>query len=391
MLKIRQYYAKMKLKGTLMKCFKEGDMHKKVKRGDKTFNQYPRIRDVQVKNNEDGEPYCIQYVFTIPTGMDPDAIKGREWLFKQTFGPFIELKGKLKKFTLNVYINDLSNNIKYDYKQIEPHLKKKTIPILCGMDIDNNINVMDLSEEHHLLLTGSTGSGKSSLIRAMLVSMMLHKSPDEIRFVLGDLKFSEFGVFRRIPHVVDQIHMEARTLLPALEKIDKELERRGKLLDQHDVENITELKEKLPFIIVCIDEVILLKDNKKIMKIIERISCVGRSNGIFLVLAMQRGDAKTLGGQLKNNLIFRISGRQSDEVNAKISGIKKSAEIEVTGRMILTTKDGEKEIQVPFMSKSKAKEILAPYKIDPVPEEEEQEEEPPKANEFKLDEVFDDE
>jgi len=192
---------------------------------------------------------------------------------------------------------------------------------------------------------------------------VLHKSPDELQLVLGDLKFSEFGIYKRLPHVKG-VYMDADGLLPALREIKKEMTRRGKMLDELDLESIYEMKDPPPTIIVCIDEVILLKDSKKIMTIIESISCIGRSNGIYLMLSMQRGDAKTLGGQLKNNLIFRISGKQSDETNAKISGLRKSTELDVPGRMIMATKDGEKQIQVPFMKKQDAKKLLDPLKVE---------------------------
>jgi S-DNA-T family DNA segregation ATPase FtsK/SpoIIIE len=144
------------------------------------------------------------------------------------------------------------------------------------------------------------------------------------------------------------------------------------------------------FYVVCIDEVILLKDKPKIMKIIESISCIGRSSGVYLMLSMQRGDAKSLGGQLKNNLTFRISGKQSDETNAKISGLKQSVELVNAGRMILSTQGKERVIQVPYMDKKTAKGLLDPLKVkqEKIDLEDVADR---KVNEFSLDEVFDSE
>lgn len=156
-----------------------------------------------------------------------------------------------------------------------------------------------------------------------------------------------------------------------------------------DVESIYELEVKLPTIVVCIDEVILLKDKPKIMKIIESISCIGRSNGVYLMLSMQRGDAKSLGGQLKNNLTFKISGKQSDETNAKISGLKQSVDLDTAGRMILSTQGKERVIQVPYMDKKKAKGLLDSLKV--TQEKPELDVADRKVNEFSLDEVFDSE
>lgn len=359
------YFAKMKLRGKLMRAFKLGSIHKQTKTESKTYTRYPTIHDVHIDNERE----AVRFTFTLPDGTNPDLVLNQEWVFKQCFGKNIELEGKVKKFVLWCYANDMPENVKYSYEEIEHRLNKKRIPILCGVDRSNYMNVLDMAEEHHMLLTGTTGSGKSSLIRGILTSLILNKSPDDIKFLLGDLKFSEFGIYKRLPHVMG-VCMDATTLLPALQLIEKEMIRRGRILDKMDVESIFELKEKLPVIMVCIDEVILLKDNRKIMTIIERISCIGRSNGIYLLLSMQRGDAKSLGGQLKNNLTFRMSGKQSDEINAKISGLKKSADLQTAGRMILQTKDGEKEIQVPYMDKKKAKELLEPLRLPPLTDKE---------------------
>jgi S-DNA-T family DNA segregation ATPase FtsK/SpoIIIE len=352
------YFAKLKLRGQLMKAFKLGGIYNEVKTESKTYTRYPKIHEVHIDN----ELQAVRFTFTLSNGTNPDLIHKQLWVFQQHFGNFLEIKGKYKKFILWVYAEDMPTDIKYDYEAIKPHLKNKRIPILCGVDRTKHINVLDMAELHHMLLTGTTGSGKSSLIRGILTTLILNRSPEEIQFVLADLKFAEFGIYKRLPHLLGKVHMDAKSLLPALQLIEKEMQRRGKLLDKMDVESIYELDEKIPSIVVCIDEVILLKDNKKIMGIIESISCIGRSNGVYLMLSMQRGDAKTLGGQLKNNLIFRVSGKQSDETNAKISGLKNSIELENPGRMILSIKGEEKQIQVPFMKKKEAKKLLDPLK-----------------------------
>ncbi|MFJ7940923.1 FtsK/SpoIIIE domain-containing protein [Peribacillus sp. NPDC096622] len=375
----------MKLRGSLMRAFKLGGIHKQTTTQSKTYTRYPKIHEVHI----DEENEAVRFTFTLPDGANPDLVLKQEWVFKQCFGNNIEIDGKVKKFILWCYSKDMEKEIPYDFKKIQPHLKGKNIPIMCGVDRSGKMNVKDMVEEHHMLLTGTTGSGKSSLIRGILTSLILHKSPDEVQFLLGDLKFSEFGIYKRLPHVVG-VFMDAKSLLPPLQMIEKELVRRGKLLDEMDVESIYELEDKPPTIVVCIDEVILLKDKPKIMKIIESISCIGRSNGVYLMLSMQRGDAKSLGGQLKNNLTFRISGKQSDETNAKISGLKQSVDLDTAGRMILSTQGKERVIQVPYMDKKKAKGLLDPLKVkQEKPELEDVADR--KVNEFSLDEVFDSE
>lgn len=353
-----EWKAKLKMRGKLIKLFKDGEICKTFKTGNKTYTIYPKIHETFLDTKNE----CIRFTFTLPNGVDPELVLNKEWLWKQTFGKYVEITGKYKKFIVNVYMRGLDKIIPYKYDEIEPHLQGKQLPIVTGKDVKGQLNVLDMMAELHLLLTGSTGSGKSSLIRSILVTLIKHKQPEDLRLILCDLKASEFGVFRRCAHVEDVL-MSEETVLTALRKVEREIERRGKLLDKYDVENVAELEEKLPYIIVCIDEVILLKDNRKIMNILEKISCIGRSNHVLLLLSLQRGDSRNLGGQLKNNLTFRISGKQSDEVNAKISGLKRSTNLDDAGRMVLATSDGEKEIQVPYMKKQEAKKLLEPYKI----------------------------
>ncbi|MDR4926530.1 FtsK/SpoIIIE domain-containing protein [Peribacillus simplex] len=375
----------MKLRGSLMRAFKLGGIHKQTTTQSKTYTRYPKIHEVHIDEEND----AVRFTFTLPDGANPDLVLKQEWVFKQCFGNNIEIDGKVKKFILWCYSKEMEKDIPFEFKKIQSHLKGKIIPIMCGVDRSGKMNVKDMAEEHHMLLTGTTGSGKSSLIRGILTSLILHKSPDEIQFLLGDLKFSEFGIYKRLPHVMG-VYMDAKSLLPPLQIIEKEMVRRGKLLDKMDVESIYELKDKPPTIVVCIDEVILLKGKTKHMDILERISCVGRSNGVYLLLSMQRGDAKSLGGQLKNNLTFRISGKQSDETNAKISGLKQSVDLDTAGRMILLTQGKERVIQVPYMDKKKAKGLLDPLKVtQEEPEFEDVADR--KVNEFSLDEVFDSE
>ncbi|TFH62631.1 hypothetical protein E4J71_02175 [Peribacillus frigoritolerans] len=382
---MKLWRAKMKLRGSLMRAFKLGGIHKQTTTQSKTYTRYPKIHDVHI----DEENEAVRFTFTLPDGANPDLVLKQEWVFKQCFGNNIEIDGKVKKFILWCYSKEIEKDIPFEFKKIQSHLKGKIIPIMCGVDRSGKMNVKDMAEEHHMLLTGTTGSGKSSLIRGILTSLILHKSPNEIQFLLGDLKFSEFGIYKRLPHVMG-VYMDAKSLLPPLQIIEKEMVRRGKLLDAMDVESIYELEVKLPTIVICIDEVILLKDKPKIMKIIESISCIGRSNGVYLMLSMQRGDAKSLGGQLKNNLTFRISGKQSDEINAKISGLKQSVDLDTAGRMILSTQGKERVIQVPYMDKKKAKGLLDPLKVtQEKPELEDVADR--KVNEFSLDEVFDSE
>ncbi|WP_289316495.1 FtsK/SpoIIIE domain-containing protein [Peribacillus sp. NJ4] len=236
-----KWRAKIKLRGALMRAFKLGGIHKQTTTQSKIYTRYPKIHEVHI----DEENEAVRFTFTLPDGANPDLVLKQEWVFKQCFGNNIEIDGKVKKFILRCYSKDMKKDIPYEFKKIQPHLKDKNIPIMCGVDRSGKMNVKDMAKEHHMLLTGTTGSGKSSLIRGILTSLILHKSPDEIQFLLGDLKFSEFGIYKRLPHVMG-VFMDAKSLLPPLQIIENEMFRRGKLLDKMDVESIYELKDRPP-------------------------------------------------------------------------------------------------------------------------------------------------
>ncbi|PFW72151.1 hypothetical protein COL23_25715 [Priestia aryabhattai] len=354
---LKTFWVKAKLKSDLMRCFRDGKIVKTVKRGDQNVDFFPQIHDVFV----DEEKKAVRFVFTLKSGMDPELLTKREWVFRQVFGENIELSGKTKKFTLWVYSKGMPDNVKYVFEDIQPHLEELFMPLVIGYDRRNNLICLDLKEIHHAILTGSTGSGKSSLFRAILVSIMLYKSPQDVQFLLIDMKNSEFGIYRGGAHV-KEVLMDQESVLKALQQVEAEMHRRSKLLDSEDVEHVADLEKKLPVIMVVIDEIIALVDNKKIMKILTNLSCLGRSAGVHIIGAMQSGRAKDVGGQFLNNMNCRISGKQSDATNAKVAGFTTAKNISTPGRMVLSLDGVETHVQVPFMDKQRAKKLLQPFK-----------------------------
>ncbi|MFP3488683.1 DNA translocase FtsK, partial [Staphylococcus sp. SIMBA_130] len=123
-------------------------------------------------------------------------------------------------------------------------------------------------------------------------------------------------------------------MLPKLKKIKSEMTRRGDKLDAAGVNSIDQLKEKLPYIIICVDEVRLLKKETDVMDILEEISSIGRSLGIFIILSMQRPDSKLLEGALKVNCTVRMGFKTADAINSKVIGTPGAEKIKIPGRMI---------------------------------------------------------
>lgn len=316
----------------------------------------PIIRHVMFSTKKD------RYIFTLPTGMNPKLLQDKMYIFQQTFGNNIELNGDTKNFELTVHKKELPSAVKYRFADWQQLIKDMTVPIIIGMGQNGERIAYDMSVQPHLLASGETGSGKSSLLRAILTTLILAKQPEEVQLILGDLKLSEFGVFRNLPHV-QGVHFEVDALEAALMKVKVEMKKRGRMLEQADVPHIKDLPEPPPYLIVAIDEVALLRKEKNLIGIIEDISSIGRSLGVLLMLSMQRPDSGVLDGRLKNNLTVRISGRQSNEINAKVAGVEGAEKIRLkeSGRMILAG-DTLQKVQTPWVSFEETKRLLSPLK-----------------------------
>lgn len=320
----------------------------------------PKIQAVDVKKER------MYYVFSIPLGFDPKEVLKKEWLFKQQFGDNIKLEQKNKVFTLTVYADSLPKELTYNYEAINK--EEMSLPIVCGVDQKGKMIVYDMVKHPHLLIAGETGSGKSTQIRAILTTLIKYCDPSMLRLHLGDMKRSEFHLFRNVDHV-DGVYTKVHELENMLVKLKKELEDRGDLLDKYEVTHIDDCNEltdeKKPYLLICIDEVALLKKENKIMEVVEDISAIGRALGVFLILSMQRPDAKVLDGKLKNNLTVRMGFKASNAINARIVDTPGSEKIglDQSGRMILKLYDLE-EIQAPYLTDTKAKKLLQPYKVE---------------------------
>ncbi|MED1305188.1 chromosome partitioning protein ParA [[Bacillus thuringiensis] serovar konkukian] len=312
---------------------------------------YPKIQSVRLLD-------FAEIVFTIPKGMNPKDVKIKEYVFKQYLSEYAELEGELLRFVIRIVPNEIKT-IKYNYNAFK--IQKEKIPIVCGVNKYGKYMIYDMVTHAHLLIAGETGSGKSSQIRSVLTTLIQNKTTDNLHLYLCDLKQSEFHLFQKVKHV-QSVTYTPEELYPVLFKLKKEIQRRGKLLNQHGINHIDKLPEKIPYIVMCIDEYPMLAGERESIKIIKEISAIGRTNGVFLILSMQRPDAEVLDGKIKNNLTVSMGFRCKNATNSKImdcagaENIPKSAK----GRMILNF-DTLETIQAPYLTEEKAKEILKPY------------------------------
>ncbi|RDU35486.1 cell division protein FtsK [Neobacillus piezotolerans] len=354
------FWANMKARHNLIKAFRYAGIYKTVADDRKIF---PKIRSIR------SEAHSTEYVFTLPGGLDPKLLNKNFFAFQQVFGTSVSLEGDVKTFLLKVFSSSLPSELTYNFETYEPLIKGLALPIIAGMDLSGNWIAFDLVKNPHILIAGETGSGKSTQLRSVLSTLIRALPPSRLELYLCDLKRSEFHLFRNVEHVRG-VFVTPTSMEPVLNYLQREMRRRGDILDSREVSHIDDLEEQLPYIVLCIDEVALLQTEKKIMALVEEISAIGRALGVFLILSMQRPDRNVLDGKLKNNLTVRMGFKCADLINSRIIGTPGSEKLKESGRMLLKIPAFTelKEVQAPYLGTGEAKELLKGYRC-PKPKE----------------------
>jgi S-DNA-T family DNA segregation ATPase FtsK/SpoIIIE len=341
--------GKVVVKDTLHTCFTRARLFIRQKDDKDWVYTYPSVNGHEVFDDRQ------EYTFTLPIGVDPERLHKHFWVFEQGFGPHIDIEGDSSMFTMKVFNKGISQ---FAYNVSDIPLEGMHLPIVVGKS-RSGWEVYDMVENPHLLIAGETGSGKSTQLRAIITTLILTKQPNELELYLADLKRSEFHVFKNSPHVKAVVN-DKKELEPVLEYISLEMKRRGDLCDKYEVSNVIDLPFKLPFILLAIDEVALLKKDKKLMPLIEDITAIGRALSVQLIISMQRPDAKLLESGLKSNLTVRMAFKHADDVNSRITLNASGAEdIKDEERGLMLFKhNGLKKVQGPFLSLMEAKRLL---------------------------------
>ena len=212
---------------------------------------------------------------------------------------------------------------------------KSRLAIALGKDINGRIVSADLASMPHVLIAGSTGSGKSVAINAMIMSVLFKNTPEQVRMILVDPKRVELGMYEGIPHLFTPIITEAKLAANALRNAVREMERRLKLLAANHVRNIDQFnklfdhgseylfedvsQEPLPYIIIIIDELadLMMLDRSNVEESITRLAQMARAVGIHLVLATQRPSVDVITGLIKANVPTRMSFRLATKVDSR--------------------------------------------------------------------------
>jgi len=224
-----------------------------------------------------------------------------------------------------------------DVLESETFVKAKSrLTLAMGKDINGRIVTADLASMPHVLIAGSTGSGKSVAINAMIMSLLFRTTPAQVRLILVDPKRVELGMYEGVPHLFTPIITEPKLAANALRNAVREMERRLKLLASRSVRNIDQYnklfegampslfddgqeEEPLPYIVIIIDELadLMMLDRANVEESITRLAQMARAVGIHLVLATQRPSVDVITGLIKANVPTRISFRLATKVDSR--------------------------------------------------------------------------
>jgi len=208
--------------------------------------------------------------------------------------------------------------------------KKSSSPltIALGKDIVGNAFVTDLKKLPHLLVAGTTGSGKSVGINAMLLSLLYRNSPDTLRFLMIDPKMLEFSIYNDIPHLLTPVITKPKQAIVALANMVSEMERRYQMMSRSKTKNIENYNEKakaigvepLPYIVIIIDELadLMMTSGKDVEFYIARLAQMARASGIHIIVATQRPSVDVVTGLIKANLPSRISFKVGQKIDSKV-------------------------------------------------------------------------
>ncbi len=248
---------------------------------------------------------------------------------------------------------------------------KSELTLALGKDIVGDPFITDLKKLPHLLIAGTTGSGKSVGINAMLLSLLYRNSPKTLRLIMIDPKMLEFSMYNDIPHLLTPVITEPKKAISVLSNLVAEMERRYKIMSETKTKNIETYNEKikkdggetLPFIVVIIDELadLMMTSGKEVEFHIGRLAQMARASGIHLIVATQRPSVDVVTGLIKANLPSRISYRVGQKIDSKVILDQMGAESLLgRGDMLFTPpgSPGIVRLHAPFASEKEIEEIV---------------------------------
>ncbi|MGN8453181.1 DNA translocase FtsK [Helicobacter pylori] len=244
----------------------------------------------------------------------------------------IRIQAPIKgKDVVGIEIPNSQSQIIYLREILESELFQKSsspLTLALGKDIVGNPFITDLKKLPHLLIAGTTGSGKSVGVNAMILSLLYKNPPDQLKLVMIDPKMVEFSIYADIPHLLTPIITDPKKAIGALQSVAKEMERRYSLMSEYKVKTIDSYNEQaqsngveaFPYLIVVIDELadLMMTGGKEAEFPIARIAQMGRASGLHLIVATQRPSVDVVTGLIKTNLPSRVSFRVGTKIDSKV-------------------------------------------------------------------------
>ena len=258
----------------------------------------------------------------------------------------------------NVYLSEIISENNFQKKDIK-------LPIALGKDISGLPITGDLSSMPHLLIAGTTGSGKSICINTIILSLLYRHPPDKCKFILIDPKMLELSTYEGIPHLLCPVITEAKKAASVLGWVVKEMESRYRLMTKEGVRNIDGYNNKhklpMPYIVVIVDEMsdLMLVAGKEIENYIQKLSQMARAAGIHIIMATQRPSVDVITGTIKANFPTRISFQVTSKIDSRtILGEQGAEQLLGKGDMLyMSSANKIVRIHAPYVSENEIEKI----------------------------------
>ena len=269
----------------------------------------------------------------------------------------------------NVFLSEIIADEKFNKREMK-------LPIALGKSISGTPIISDLYSMPHLLIAGTTGSGKSVCINTIILSLLYKYTPEKCNLILIDPKMLELSAYEGIPHLLCPVITESKKATAALGWAVKEMESRYKLMTSVGVKNIdgynSKHKKHMPYIVVVVDEMsdLMLIAGKEIENYIQRLSQMARAAGIHIIMATQRPSVDVITGTIKANFPTRISFQVSSKIDSRTILGEQGAELLLGKGDMLFMSSANRIVRIhgPYVSESEIEKVNSYLRVQGKPD-----------------------